>query len=133
MSLFDLILAFKNLVHNAVKYSFYPPKGMEPDRFVKVTGQWAGHEHDMYAVEICNYGVGITPKEIEEGLIFEPHYRGEWAADRHRTGSGLGLTHVKRVIEEMHHGKIEVRSTPMPGTAYLTVCRVILPVRQPPI
>jgi len=129
MSLFDLTLAFKNLIHNAVKYSFYPPVGMERERFVKVTGRWLCEEDGRkYAIEIENYGVGIKPEEIEKGLIFEPFYRGDWASDRYRTGSGLGLTLARRVIEEMHGGQIKVRSIPMRGTAYLTIVTVILPV-----
>ncbi|MGA9349207.1 MAG: ATP-binding protein [Anaerolineae bacterium] len=131
MSLFDLTLAFKNLIHNAVKYSFYPPKAMESERFIKVTGRWLrGEEGQRYAVEITNYGVGIKPEEIEKGLIFEPFYRGEWASIRHRTGSGLGLTLAKRVIEDMHGGQIQVQSLPMPGTAYLNVFTIILPISQ---
>jgi len=129
MHLFDLTLAFKNLIHNAVKYSFYPPRGMEGERFIKVIGRWQrGKENQEYVVEITNYGVGIKPEEMEK--IFEPFYRGEWATDRNRTGSGLGLALAKHVIVDMHGGKIQVQSLPMPGTAYLNVFTVILPISQ---
>jgi signal transduction histidine kinase/ligand-binding sensor protein len=132
MSLFDLTLAFKNLIHNAVKYSFYPPKGMEGERFIKVIGYWINNDEESqkYAIDIINYGIGIKPEEISKGKIFEPFYRSDWATDRNRTGSGLGLTLAKRVIVDMHAGEIQVQSTQMPGTAYLNKFTVILPISQ---
>lgn len=129
MSLFDLTFAFRNLVHNAVKYSFSARR--ERERFIRVTGQWVDDSRQRYAIEIQNYGVGITQEEIETGSIFEPEHRGTLASDRHRTGGGLGLAQARRVIEDLHRGKIEVKSEPMGGGAYLTTFTVILPVKQP--
>jgi signal transduction histidine kinase len=133
MSLFDLTLAFKNIVHNAVKYSFRPPLGQLKNRYVQITGRWANGEHSRYSVSIQNYGVGITEEEIEKRLIFDPNYRGEKASDRRRTGAGFGLAHARQVIEDLHHGSIKVISKPLPGAAdpHLTTVTVTLPVRQP--
>jgi signal transduction histidine kinase len=104
---------------------------MEGKRFIEVTGRWQhGEENKKYIVEITNYGVGIKPEEIEKGLIFHPFYRGEYATDRYRTGSGLGLTLVKHVIVDMHGGAIQVQSVQVPGTAYVTVFTVILPISR---
>jgi signal transduction histidine kinase len=133
MSLFDLTLAFKNLIHNAVKYSFGSSRVQQRSRYVRIVGHWADSQNLRYSISIQNYGIGISKEEIEKRLIFNPYYRGERASDRRRTGAGLGLAHARQIIEDLHHGSIEVTSRPMPGEAnpYLTTFTVTLPVRQP--
>ncbi len=131
MSLFDLTLAFKNIMHNAVKYSFRPPQGRDSNRYVRITGRWADKERQTYNISIENFGVGISEEEIEGRLIFQPYYRGEKASDRRRTGAGFGLAHARQIIEGLHHGSIEVTSEPMGRDAYLTTFTVKLPIRQP--
>ncbi|RPI95725.1 MAG: sensor histidine kinase, partial [Chloroflexi bacterium] len=131
MSLFDLTIAFKNIIHNAVKYSFTPPANMSTHRTIKVWGEWDRSRKAYYVIHVQNYGVGITPEEIEKRLIFDRYYRGDKASDRRRTGSGLGLAHARLVIEELHHGEINVTSEPQGGDAYLTQFSVRLPIKQP--
>ena len=131
MRFFELTLAFKNLLHNAIKYSFRPPRGLEKNRFVRLTGKWYDRERQLYCVSIQNYGVGITEEEIRRGLIFKPYYRGLLSQDRERTGSGIGLSYVYHVVKTMHHGDIKVESVQQGGEAYLTTFHVILPLRQP--
>ena len=81
-------------------------------------------------ISIQNYGIGITAEEIQRRLIFEPYYRGYLAADRKRTGSGLGLAYARKVIEDLHHGNIFVTSTPQNSNAYLTTFTIRIPIRQ---
>ncbi len=132
MSLFDLELAFKNLVHNAVKYSYSSLSGQSTTQvYVKITGRWADAKQSRYSIQIQNYGVGILPEEIEQRLIFQPYQRGEQSSDRSRTGAGLGLAYVRQIIEDLHHGTIDVTSEPQSGRAYLTTFTVTLPVKQP--
>ena len=131
MSLFDLTIAFKNIVHNAVKYSFRPPINKDVHRTIKVWGQWDRKQPNFYNVYVQNYGVGIKPHEIEKRLIFEPYYRGEYASDRKRTGTGFGLAHAKLVIEDIHHGFIDVNCVPQGGAAHLTTFSISLPTAQP--
>ncbi len=130
MSLFDLTIAFKNLIHNAVKYSFQPLRGQKGSRFVRIRGHWVDKAHRYYSVRIQNLGVGIPQEEIDSGLIFRPFTRGAKASDRRRTGAGLGLAHVRQIVEDLHHGKVEVTSRLLSGEAYLTTFTVILPVHQ---
>jgi signal transduction histidine kinase len=130
MSLFDLTLAFKNLIHNAIKYSFNPPRAYEGNRYIRILGHWAEEQQQAYSISIENYGVGIPQAEIDGRAIFAPYYRGVKASDRCRTGAGLGLAHVRQVIEDLHHGTISVTSKPLFGEAYLTTFVVTLPVRQ---
>lgn len=130
MSLFDLGIAFKNIMHNAVKYSFSSRKSGDENRYISVFGRWVDDEH--YAVSIQNYGVGINQEEIDRSLIFEPGYRGQKASDRRRTGAGFGLAHARQVVENLHNGHIEVSSRPLPGGAEpsLTTVTVTLPLTQ---
>ncbi len=131
MSLFDLTLAFKNLIHNAIKYSFHPPRHLEGNRYIRIIGRWADADHHRYSVSIENYGVGIPQEEIDNGAIFIPYYRGVKASDRRRTGAGLGLAHARQIIENLHNGTIAVTSKHIAGEAYLTTFTATVPVYQP--
>ena len=78
----QLELAFKNLVHNAVKYSYKRiPSG--PARFVEVRCRLVSRR--FYEIAISNYGIGILENEIVKGLIWRPRYRGALSADRNRS------------------------------------------------
>jgi signal transduction histidine kinase len=61
-------------------------------------------------IEIADTGPGINQKEIE--AIFEPFYT------TRTSGSGLGLFHSRRLIENMH-GKITVKSKTGGPTTFL--------------
>jgi signal transduction histidine kinase len=123
----ELSLAFKNLLHNAVKYSYRTvPQGNK--RYVDVCLSTTNGKY--YDVSICNYGVGIQFDEIANELIWKAGYRGKLSKDRNRTGSGLGLAHVRLAVEDIHGGSIAVRSTEQAGGAWLTVFAVRLPIRQ---
>lgn len=63
------------------------------------------------AVEVADNGKGI-PKTMFK-TIFEPGYTTK------TRGWGLGLTLVKRIVEQYHHGKIAVKSSTMgKGTVF---------------
>lgn len=123
----ELALAFKNLIHNAVKYSFRAIPGRER-RYVKVKCEFG--VGGICSVSISNYGVGILLHEIGSGSIWRSGYRGLLSRDRNRTGAGLGLNHAKYAIEEVHHGRISVASMEQTGGAYVTVFTVTLPINQ---
>jgi len=123
-------MALTNLVQNAVKYSFHTIP--ESARVVRIRGRSVGLR---YRLEIENYGVGILPEEIASGKVFEDGYQGELTKGEYRTGAGLGLGFVKRVIEA-HKGQILISSKPVaegkvhPGMPHLTTVRVYIPYRQ---
>lgn len=125
-----LQLAINNLVHNAIKYSFYG--GGDKNRFITVSGSpEAGH----YKITVYNYGVGILPDEYED--IFKEGYQGKLTEREYRTGSGKGLFFVKRIIDK-HHGLIYVESRLMAnleeellGKPHLNKFTVCLPYKQP--
>jgi len=126
MSSHNIKQIFFNLIHNSIKYSYYPKKSK---KYIDIIGYPNGN---LFCVEISNYGVGIKPTEIAEGRIFQDGYRGELARDRSRTGSGLGLGSVKRIVEE-YNGKIEVESKSereIEDRLYKTTVKVCLPFSE---
>jgi signal transduction histidine kinase len=76
-------------------------------------------ETDKIVVKIIDNGPGI-PKEIQD-KIFEPFFTTKPQGE----GTGLGLDICKKIVEEKHHGKIEVFSEP--GCTCFTVT---LPLEQ---
>ena len=101
-----------NLLNNAVKYS---PAGSEVN--LRVTGTQAN-----VIFEVCNPGAPIPPEDLAH--LFEPFYRARSAGES-TPGWGLGLTFVKRIVEE-HRGIIEASS----DKSGIRV-RVILPTTVP--
>jgi signal transduction histidine kinase len=85
-----------NLLNNAVKYS---PAQSE------VTLRVIGAEAKMI-FEVCNPGSPIPPEDLPH--LFEPFYRAR-GKDESTPGWGLGLTFVKRIVEE-HRGILEASS-----------------------
>lgn len=62
-------------------------------------------------IDISDTGKGLTPKQFK--TIFEPGYSTK------KRGWGLGLTLVKRIVEEYHKGKVFVlHSAPDKGTTF---------------
>lgn len=107
----DLVRALLNILHNAIKYSW--ERRSPAKAFVMIEG-WS----DRYWVylKIENWGVPITDKELEQGLIFKVGYRGINSSDRRRPGTGLGLYDTLKVIEN-HKGEMTISSDPSLGNA----------------
>lgn len=123
----ELSLAFKNLLHNAVKYSYRSVRHGKK-RYVEI--RLSKVEDRYYDVTISNYGIGIQPDEIAKGLIWKAGYRGKLSHDRNRTGSGLGLAHAKLAVEGIHGGRLDVHSMQQIGGAFVTNFTARIPVRQ---
>ena len=136
VSVRHLQIALNNLVQNAVKFS--PRGGAKKSYYVSIEGK---HETGGFCITVENYGVGILPEEIEEGLIFQDGYQGKLANGAYRTGSGKGLCFVKQIIAR-HHGRIKVTSEVVAeemgeghnrskSPLHLNRFAVYLPYRQP--
>ena len=104
-----LLMVFRNLVDNALKYSQDP---------VQVR---ARHTAGHLVVEVIDTGRGILAEELP--LVTEELYRGSNTHDI--AGSGLGLAMVQRILER-HGGRLELRSRPGQGT----IATVQLPYDQ---
>jgi signal transduction histidine kinase len=102
-----------NLLTNAINYS---PDGGE----VTVAAKAVGH---LMEVRVSDTGVGIAPEELPK--IFEKFYRVKHPKTRQVSGTGLGLSLVKGIVEALH-GTVDVESVPDKGTTFT----VRLPMTQ---
>ncbi|MBP0029614.1 PAS domain-containing protein [Roseofilum sp. Guam] len=69
--------------------------------------------HHYLRIGISDTGIGIAPENLEK--LFKPFVQIDSALNRKYTGTGLGLTLVKQIVE-LHGGKVVVRSKVDCGT-----------------
>jgi two-component system phosphate regulon sensor histidine kinase PhoR len=100
-----LLLAFINLIENAIKYSPHP----------EINISYYEKNND-YCIFIADNGIGIK-KEYQK-KIFDRFYRVPMGELHTAKGFGLGLNFVKKVIDA-HNGKIEVKSAPGKGCTFI--------------
>lgn len=100
-----------NLISNALKAT--PPGGKVLISARKIASNGTGASHAEISVR--DTGIGIPPENIP--YIFDRFYQGEGSASRPRTGTGIGLSLVKELVE-LHRGKIEVESVPGFGSEF---------------
>jgi signal transduction histidine kinase len=106
--------AFVNLIENAIKFS-------DNDAMINIRVDHIviPSQPSLLQIEIQDEGIGI-PEDIQ-GHIFERFYRGAQPGAEHITGTGLGLSLVKAVVNA-HNGNIRVVSQPSEGsTFYVTL------------
>ncbi|ERJ57645.1 sensor histidine kinase [Sphingobacterium paucimobilis] len=97
-----LKVAFANLIDNGCKFS---------DEH-KCTVSIGFDKTDVFLTFEDN-GIGISAEDIER--IFTPFFRGENKTFTDGNGIGLSLTHK---IVSLHHGSIQIDSTPQKGTTF---------------
>lgn len=102
-----------NLISNAIKYNV---KGGTVDIVVY-------EEEGNVCFTIKDSGVGIEPEVQNE--IFEAFYNNPKQAIVNNESTGIGLS-LTRSLVHMHHGKINLRSSPGKGTTF----NVTVPIRQ---
>jgi len=111
----DLLrLALVNLVSNAIKYT---PQG----GWVKISAE-ADHEANVCRIRVSDNGIGIAP--ADQGRVFEKFYRSSDGQHVAR-GTGLGLPLPRRIVEEFHHGRIEVHSAVKEGTTFVVSLPIV--------
>jgi PAS domain S-box-containing protein len=97
---------FRNLVENAIAYT---PNG----GCISIHTQ---SQDDRACISIEDTGIGISASDLPH--IFERFYRADQARSTATGGNGLGLSIVKRIVEE-HKGSIDVTSTIDVGTRFI--------------
>lgn len=100
-----------NIINNTVKY-LDKPHGRINMR-IKDVG-------DFIQVEIEDNGRGIASKDLP--YVFERFYRADASRNSATGGSGIGLSIVKKIIED-HGGKIWATSKESVGTVMYFVIR----------
>ncbi len=123
-----------NLLSNAVKFS--PQNAMVTIHCRFVVAADSPLHIDTVRIDVADEGIGIPHDELQR--IFVEFYQTEDGRKQRRGGTGLGLSLTRNFVE-LHHGKIEVKSTPGDGstfTLYLPVDYVeaaraaVLPLRD---
>ncbi len=96
---------FQNLVTNAIKFSKKdtPPK-------VHIGAKLVNEE---WQFTVSDNGIGIDEKYAEKIFIIFQRLN----AQSEYKGSGIGLSHCKKIVE-MHHGRIWVESAPGYGSTF---------------
>ena len=107
--------AVGNLLDNAVKYS---NRGTD----IVIEGKVMGNRAE---IRVSNVGIRLYPGETEE--IFKESYRGKEACRRYPTGTGIGLT-VARQIIELHGGKLTAQPSKRTRRGWQTTFVISLPI-----
>lgn len=109
----EMEIVFNNLLSNAIKYN---KQGGRVDINLKQT-------NGSLNIEVQDTGIGMEEEDIK--TLFEDFVRIKSEQTKHITGSGLGLSIVKKILD-LYNGTIEVDSTPGEGSSF----RAIIPLEQ---
>ena len=104
-----------NLLSNAFKFT---PDGGKIS--ISLLSTKDALDNNQLEITVTDNGKGIQPKDINN--IFDRFYQGKEKSNMQQ-GSGIGLHLVKNLIE-LHHGTIEVESTPAIQTSF----KITLPI-----
>ncbi len=122
-----LAQVFSNLLNNACKFT-------EPGGTITIA---AAREGGEVAVTVSDTGIGIAPDQLEG--IFEMFSQVDQSLERTRSGLGIGLTLVKRLVE-LHGGSIAAQSAGLGhGSEFLVRLPALAneppraPTNQPPV
>jgi signal transduction histidine kinase len=94
-----------NLVNNGIRYN-------RPGSLVKVN---VHNEDGTVKIAVTDTGIGIAQADIPK--LFDRFYRVDKSRSRELGGSGLGLSIVKKIVQD-HGGQVTVESTPGQGSAF---------------
>jgi signal transduction histidine kinase len=100
-----LDIVISNLLSNAIKFT---PSGGRVTLFTNLSGQRA-------EVAVSDTGIGI--KSEDHGRIFERFVQVDGSSSREFSGTGLGLSLAKELVE-LHGGEIHVQSAIGRGTRF---------------
>ena len=111
--------AIHNLITNAAKYG-------GDSRWVGIRAALSnGQGQPEIVITVSDRGKGISRDSL--GLLFDPFFRSPEVRQAQIPGSGLGLSLVKRIVED-HEGRVEVSTTPGEGSSFT----IHLPATHPP-
>ena len=103
-----------NLLSNAVKFT---PNGGEVRLQVDFD-----REERAYILSVCDTGIGLSPENAAK--LFTPFTQIDHPMQSASKGTGLGLVISKRIVEDLHQGRIWVESEEGKGSCF----HIALPV-----
>jgi signal transduction histidine kinase len=101
-----LLLAFVNLLSNALKYSRTREQPV-------ITVDAAPKAPDGWAIRIADNGVGFDPSQVDR--LFTPFER--LHPESEFEGTGMGLANVRKIVER-HGGSVHAQSQPGEGAVF---------------
>lgn len=96
-----------NVISNAIKFT---EKGS-----IRITAQECPDHSNYVEIKVKDTGIGIDQSHLD--AIFEAFYQIEPPHTSRYRGIGLGLSHVKLIVEKLN-GKINIQSTLGTGTTF---------------
>ncbi len=102
----EIEIVFNNLISNAIKYN---NDGGSVDVSIVPNG-------NCIEISVVDTGIGMSPSDIDK--IFDDFVRIKSDKTKHIAGSGLGLSIVKKLIDN-YGGRIEVSSIPDQGSTFV--------------
>ena len=102
----EIEIIMNNLISNAVKYN---RTGGRVDIFLE-------KKDGKLKITVSDTGIGLKNEDREK--IFDDFVRIKSFQTREVTGSGLGLSIVKKIVD-MYQGSIDVQSEPDKGTSFI--------------
>ncbi len=106
----EMEIVFNNLISNAIKYNI---KGGRVDVNLK-------QEDNKIVVSVEDTGIGMKDEDTKK--LFEDFVRIKSEQTKHISGSGLGLSIVKKILA-MYNAEIVVESTPGKGSSFIVTFR----------
>ncbi len=111
-----IVQVLLNLLSNAIKFT---PDGGEATLTLDYDDVGRA-----YRIGVCDNGIGIDSKDI--ATLFDPFTQVENPFQKSSKGTGLGLAISKRIVEDLHGGKLWVESEMDRGSCFYFT----LPVSQ---
>jgi len=101
----EMDIIFNNLISNAVKYNI---QGGRVDCILK-------EDDDKIVISVSDTGIGMKEEEVQK--IFQDFYRIKNHKTKKISGSGLGLSILKKIVG-LYDGTVEVSSIPDKGSTF---------------